>query len=106
MNPNEHLFQINYIRIPSIFRPAAYRPASGNVTVLLKGLEVPVIISLTSGDPDSNISSSREIDARLDLHPGRGPQAAAGPTPPARVALHDETLQAFWTGHRPMVPAA
>ena len=102
MNPNEHLFQINYIPDSPVFSVLPRTAwASGNVTVLLKGLEVPVIISLTSGDPDSNISS-REIDARLDLRiPRQGPQAAAGPTPPARVALHDETLQAFLDGTPP-----
>ncbi|EET9802122.1 conjugal transfer protein, partial [Escherichia coli] len=93
MNPNEHLFQINYIPDSPVFSVLPRTAwASGNVTVLLKGLEVPVIISLTSGDPDSD-TPSREIDARLDLRiPRQGPQAAAGPTPPARVALHDETL--------------
>ena len=40
--------------------------AAGNVTVYLKGLSVPVILNITSGETDTN-TLSQEIDIRLDL---------------------------------------
>ncbi|MCZ5688553.1 hypothetical protein O5550_30420 [Escherichia coli] len=40
--------------------------AAGNVTVYLKGLSVPVILNITSGETDTN-TLSQEIDSRLDL---------------------------------------
>lgn len=102
LNANNTLFSVKYIpdsAVMSVLPLTAW--ATGNLTVYLKGLAVPVVINLTSGDPDSD-ARAREVDSRLDLRiPRRGPQAAAGATPQSRIALHDATLQAFLDGMPP-----
>ena len=51
----------------AIWSPSLLRArAAGNVTVYLKGLSVPVILNITSGETDTN-TLSQEIDSRLDL---------------------------------------
>lgn len=80
----------------------ASRPyVSGNVTVYLEGLSVPLVLNVTSGEPDSS-AKTWAVDSRLDLRvPRRGPQAIAGAAPQSRIGLHDSTLQAFLDGIPP-----
>ncbi len=80
----------------------ATRPyVSGNITVYLEGLSVPIVLNVTSGEPDST-AKTWAVDSRLDLRvPRRGPQAIAGAAPQSRIGLHDSTLQAFLDGIPP-----
>ncbi|CDW59095.1 DUF3625 and IcmL domain containing protein [Trichuris trichiura] len=79
--------------------------AAGNVTVYLKGLSVPVILNITSGETDTT-TLSQEIDSRLDLRiPRRGPASPVVSIPSEKIALHDATLQAFLDGVPPDDPA-
>ncbi|OWY39318.1 conjugal transfer protein TraN [Xenophilus sp. AP218F] len=72
-----------------------------NLTAFLYGLATPVVVSLTSGEPDTK-SNTRVVDVRLDLRiPGRGPNAIAPIAGVGRIALYDETLQAFLDGLPP-----
>ncbi|EFC1331706.1 conjugal transfer protein TraN, partial [Escherichia coli] len=78
--------------------------AAGNVTVYLKGLSVPVILNITSGETDTN-TLSQEIDSRLDLRiPRQGPVSPVVAVPSEKIALHDATLQAFLDGVPPDDP--
>ena len=73
----------------------------GNITVFLQGLPTPVVVRLATGEPDSS-DKSRVVDYRLDLRvPGRGPNTPPGVTGPDRIALYDDTLQAFLDGLPP-----
>lgn len=75
--------------------------SSGNISVYLKGLPVPVLLNLNSGETDTNMAS-QEIDSRLDLRiPRIGPATPVNTTPAAKISLHDETLQAFLDGTPP-----
>lgn len=79
--------------------------AAGNVTVYLKGLSVPVILNITSGETDTT-TLSQEIDCRLDLRiPRQGPASPVVSIPSEKIALHDATLQAFLDGVPPDDPA-
>jgi intracellular multiplication protein IcmK len=74
---------------------------SGNITVYLEGLSVPVVINVTSGEADTT-AKTWTVDSRLDLRlPRRGPNALAGAAPQSRIGLHDSTLQAFLDGIPP-----
>jgi intracellular multiplication protein IcmK len=71
------------------------------VAVFLKGLATPVMLKVSSGDPDSD-AKTRIVDYRLDLHvPGRGPNAKASILGPAQIGLYDDALQAFLDGTPP-----
>jgi intracellular multiplication protein IcmK len=71
------------------------------IAVFLKGLPTPIMIKLTSGDPDSS-AKTRIVDYRLDLRiPGRGPGAKAPILGPGRIGLYDDVLQAFLDGVPP-----
>lgn len=75
------------------------------MTVYLKGLSVPVILNITSGETDTT-TLSQEIDSRLDLRiPRRGPASPVVSIPSEKIALHDATLQAFLDGVPPDDPA-
>lgn len=87
---------------PSIVVQASRVYDTGSVTVYLKGLAVPVTISLASGSP-SDKAASQFSDSRLDL---RIPQTQPGKSRPVRqakekVGLYDDTLQAFLDGVPP-----
>ncbi|MFA0921434.1 hypothetical protein ALP73_01120 [Pseudomonas coronafaciens pv. garcae] len=74
---------------------------SGNITVYLEGLAVPIIITVSSGETDTT-AKTWAVDSRLDLRvPRRGPRAVAGAAPESRIGLHDSTLQAFLDGVPP-----
>lgn len=74
---------------------------SGNITVYLEGLSVPIVINVTSGEADTT-AKTWTVDSRLDLRlPRRGPNALAGVAPQSRIGLHDSTLQAFLDGIPP-----
>lgn len=75
--------------------------AAGNISVYLKGLDVPVMINVTSGETDTR-TASQEIDSRLDLRvPRQGPGTATSGAPVDKIALHSTTLQAFLDGIPP-----
>lgn len=80
----------------------AIRPyAEGNVHVFLKGLSVPIVLNVSSGETDS-ASNIWTVDSRLDLRiPRRGPNASPLAPPVSRIALHDNVLQAFLDGTPP-----
>lgn len=101
-NANAEGFAVNYIPDSSVMTAQARRQYDrGNVTVYLKGLAVPIIIDITSGEAN-NQNASRVIDTRLDLRiPQRGPQAKKMPAPQSKIGLHDTTLQAFLDGVPP-----
>ncbi|MEE5177106.1 DotH/IcmK family type IV secretion protein [Pseudomonas alliivorans] len=74
---------------------------SGNITVYLEGLAVPIIITVSSGETDTT-AKTWSVDSRLDLRvPRRGPRAVAGAAPESRIGLHDSVLQAFLDGVPP-----
>jgi intracellular multiplication protein IcmK len=101
-NANADGFTVNYIPDSSVMTVQARRQYDrGNVTVYLKGLAVPIIVDITSGEA-SNKAASRVIDTRLDLRiPQRGPQAKMMPAPQSKIGLNDPTLQAFLDGTPP-----
>nr|WP_172687549.1 DotH/IcmK family type IV secretion protein [Pseudomonas syringae]ARO44779.1 IncI1 plasmid conjugative transfer protein TraN [Pseudomonas syringae pv. actinidiae] len=75
---------------------------SGNIALFLQGSTSPVVIKLVTGEPDSTGEKSRIVDARLDVRiPGRGPYAKAPLMGPGKIALYDDTLQAFLDGVPP-----
>jgi intracellular multiplication protein IcmK len=75
--------------------------SSGNVTVYLEGLAVPIVLNVTSGETDTQ-AKTWTVDSRLDLRiPRRGPAAVAGAAPASRIGLHNRTLQAFLDGIAP-----
>ncbi|HDO7154540.1 DotH/IcmK family type IV secretion protein [Yokenella regensburgei] len=101
-NANSDGFTVNYIPDSSVMTVQARRQYDrGNITVYLKGLAVPIIVDVTSGEA-SNKAASRVIDTRLDLRiPQRGPQAKKMPAPQSKIGLNDPTLQAFLDGVPP-----
>lgn len=103
VNGNEDGFQIRYLaNTPSMVVQARRPYDTGSVTVYLKGLAVPVIISLSSGE-SANPAASQPTDSRLDL---RIPETGPG-TPEKKVAvrqkigLYDTTMQSFLDGIPP-----
>ncbi|WP_234831363.1 DotH/IcmK family type IV secretion protein, partial [Pseudomonas savastanoi] len=67
--------------------------ASGNVTVYLEGLAVPIMLNVSSGESDTK-AQTWTVDSRLDLRvPRRGPGAQPGAAPEVRIGLHDRVLQ-------------
>ena len=83
-----------------------------NMTVFLKGLATPVVVKLSSGEPDGDSTkrepnglktpTTREVDYRLDLRvPGRSPYAKQATGGSAKISLYDDTLQAFLDGIPP-----
>lgn len=74
---------------------------NANATVYLEGLSVPIVLTITSGEPDT-AANTWIVDSRLDLRlPRRGPAAQPGAAPEMRIGLHDRTLQAFLDGVPP-----
>lgn len=72
-----------------------------NLTVFLSGLATPVVVKLTSGEPDTK-EKIREVDYRLDLRvPGRSPLAKPVVVGDSKIALYDSTLQSFLDGLPP-----
>jgi intracellular multiplication protein IcmK len=72
-----------------------------NLAVFLVGLPTPVVVKLSSGEPDSK-DSRRDVDYRLDLRvPGRGPNAHASIMGDAKINLYDDVLQAVLDGTPP-----
>ncbi|EAT0257636.1 conjugal transfer protein TraN [Salmonella enterica] len=102
-NPAPRLFDVQYNANMVTITPL--RPwVSGNVSVYLKGLSVPVILNVTSGETDTR-TTSQEMDSRLDLRiPREGPGSSVLATPEDKIALHDRTLQAFLDGVPPDDP--
>lgn len=95
-------FTVYWIPNTAVMVVQANKPfSSGNVTVYLEGLAVPIVLNVTSGEPDTK-SSTWTVDSRLDMRiPGRGPAALPGAAPETRIGLHDRTLQAFLDGIPP-----
>lgn len=86
---------------PSVVISARSAYEDGNLTAFLAGLATPVVVKLSTGEPDSK-DKSRVVDYRLDLRvPGRGPNAQAPLMGPGKIALYDETMQAFLDGIPP-----
>ncbi|WP_227633344.1 DotH/IcmK family type IV secretion protein, partial [Klebsiella pneumoniae] len=101
-NPMTKDFDVYYIPDSPMVTIVAKRPyASGSITVLLKGLSVPISVEVTSGDTDSQ-SRVWTVDNRLDLRiPQRGPSARPMAAPESKIGLYDNTLQAFLDGTPP-----
>ncbi len=99
-NPNG--FKTYWVPDSPVMVVYALKPyMSGNVTVYLEGLSVPIVLTVSSGEPDSS-GKTWAVDSRLDLRvPRRGPNAVAGAAPESRIGLHDSTLQAFLDGVPP-----
>lgn len=75
--------------------------AAGNISIYLSGLDVPVIVNVTSGETDTG-AVSQEIDSRLDLRiPRQAPGTALAGVPLEKIGIHDATLQAFLDGIPP-----
>ena len=102
VNGNPGGFHVNYLPdTPSMAIQARRAYDTGSVTVYLKGLAVPVVISMTSGEP-GNPDTSQPTDSRVDLRiPQRGPSARVTSAPRQKVGLYDNTLQAFLDGIPP-----
>ncbi|WP_426212696.1 DotH/IcmK family type IV secretion protein [Massilia sp. TWP1-3-3] len=71
-------FEVEWLQgTPAVVISALSAYEDGNVTVFLSGLATPIVIKLSTGEPDSK-DRSRVVDYRLDLRvPGRGPNATA-----------------------------
>lgn len=95
-------FTVYWIPNSPVMVVQAKKPfSSGNVTVYLEGLSVPIVLNVTSGEPDTK-AGTWTVDSRLDMRiPGRGPAALPGAAPETRIGLHDRTLQAFLDGIPP-----
>lgn len=76
--------------------------ASGNITVMLKGLPVPIIVNVISVDPSSK-TKTVDVDYRLDLRiPKRSPDTpVVSATPESKISLYDKQLQQFLDGIPP-----
>ena len=98
-NPN---FIVYYVPDSPVMVVYANKPfSSGNITVYLAGLPVPIVLNVTSGETDTQ-AETWTVDSRLDLRvPGRGPAAHPGAAPEISIGLHDSTLQAFLDGIPP-----
>lgn len=101
-NGNPDGFAVSFIPDSSVMTVQAKRQYDrGNVTAYLKGLAVPVIIDINSGEAGNN-TGARIIDSRLDLRiPQRGPQAKNMPAGQSKIGLNNSTLQAFLDGVPP-----
>jgi len=99
-NPNS--FTAYWVPKSPVMVVYAQKPyQSGNITVYLEGLSVPIMIMVSSGEPDTS-AKTWAVDSRLDLRiPRRGPNAFAGAAPETRIGLHDNILQAFLDGVPP-----
>ncbi|HEJ7047471.1 TPA: conjugal transfer protein TraN [Serratia marcescens] len=102
LNGNNAGFEVNYIPdSPAMSVQARRAYDTGSVTVYLKGLPVPVVIALTSGEPD-NAGRAQITDSSLNLRiPLRGPSAKALPIAREKISLDNPTLQAFLDGVPP-----
>lgn len=98
-NPN---FKVYWVPDSHVVVVSATEPySSGNITVYLRGLSVPLILNVTSGETDSS-AKTWIVDSRLDMRiPKRGPGSSITSTTEARIGLHDQTLQAFLDGIPP-----
>lgn len=62
---------------------------------------MPIVLNVTSGEPDTD-AKTWTVDSRLDMRvPRRGPAAKATAIPESRIGLHDSTLQTFLDGIPP-----
>ncbi|WP_100103511.1 DotH/IcmK family type IV secretion protein [Candidatus Hamiltonella defensa] len=103
LNSNHKGFQVSYIPSSALIAVQALRRYdTGNITVYLEGLHVPVVIHLTSGSPQSR-AQTQIMDSRLDLRiPQRGPNAKPSAPPDSQIALYNNLLQAFLDGVPPL----
>ena len=101
-NPNPSGFYVSYIPDSAAMTVQALSQYDqGNIHVYLKGLSVPVIIEVNSGEA-SDSKASHIIDSRLDLRiPQRGPQAKKMVAGQSKIGLNNPTLQAFLDGVPP-----
>jgi len=94
---------VRYIPGASVFtvQPVS-EYASGNITVMLKGLPVPIIVNVVSVDPSAK-AKTVDVDYRLDLRiPKRGPDTpVVSATPESKISLYDKQLQQFLDGIPP-----
>ena len=95
-------FEVEWLQgTPAVVISALSAYEDGNVTVFLVGLATPIVIKLSTGEPDSK-DRSRVVDYRLDLRvPGRGPNATAPFLGAGKIALYDDVMQAFLDGLPP-----
>jgi len=102
INASPKNFDVKFSTGSNMLTITPLRPwAAGNISVYLKGLDVPVMINVTSGETDTR-TASQEIDSRLDLRvPRLKPGSAAPAAPVDKIALHSATLQAFLDGTPP-----
>jgi len=102
INASPKNFDVQFNAGSNMLTITPLRPwAAGNISVYLKGLDVPVILNVTSGETDTR-SASQEIDSRLDLRiPRQGPGSTTAGAPVDKIALHSATLQAFLDGTPP-----
>ncbi|WP_458865551.1 DotH/IcmK family type IV secretion protein, partial [Enterococcus faecium] len=75
-------FKVFWIPNSPVMVVQANKPfSSGNVTVYLEGLAVPIVLNVTSGEPDTK-AGIWTVDSRLDMRiPSRGPAALPGAAP-------------------------
>lgn len=102
INSAEDAFDVRWVPGLPVISVQARRPyRQGNLTLSLPGLNVPVMVSLTSGE-QSAAGQTWSVDSRLDLRiPRRGPQASEVLSPASKVGLYNGTLQAFLDGIPP-----
>lgn len=98
-NPNA--FDVEWLAdSPSIIVSAKNSYESGNLTVFLHGLAIPVIVRLVTNEEPRN--KSKEVDYRLDLRvPGRGPNAKESIVGDNKIGLYDDIIQSFLDGLPP-----
>ena len=98
-NPNA--FDVEWLAdSPSVIVSAKNSYESGNLTVFLHGLAIPVIVKLVTNEEPRN--KSKEVDYRLDLRvPGRGPNAKESIIGDNKIGLYDDIIQSFLDGLPP-----
>ncbi|HBT4779471.1 DotH/IcmK family type IV secretion protein [Klebsiella pneumoniae] len=102
INSAEDAFDVRWVPGLPVISVQALRPyRQGNLTLSLPGLNVPVVVSLTSGEA-SPAGRAWTVDSRLDLRiPRRGSGASEVLSPASKVGLYNSTLQAFLDGIPP-----
>ncbi len=95
-------FAVQWLKgTPDVVITAESAYESTGMAVFLEGLATPIMIKLSSGEPDSN-AKVRYVDYRLDLRiPGRGPNAKAPLLGPGRIGMYNDALQGFLDGTPP-----
>ena len=101
INASPKNFDVKFNAGSNMLTITPLRPwAAGNISVYLKGLDVPVMINVTSGETDTRTASRRSTADWIYASHARSRHHGPG-APVDKIALHSATLQAFLDGTPP-----